>query len=81
MLSAANLTALSMDAALLIIVAIAQMLVVITRNIDLSVASVIGLAAYAAASTLHAHPEIGVGGATLLSCGVGLICGPPMVSL
>jgi rhamnose transport system ATP-binding protein len=75
MLSAANLTALSMDAALLIIVAIAQMLVVITRNIDLSVASVIGLAAYAAASTLHAHPEIGVGGATLLSCGVGLICG------
>jgi rhamnose transport system ATP-binding protein len=75
MLSAANLTALSMDAALLVIVAIAQMLVVITRNIDLSVASVIGLAAYAAASTLHAHPEIGVGGATLLSCGVGLICG------
>jgi rhamnose transport system ATP-binding protein len=75
MLSAANLTALSMDAALLIIVAIAQMLVVITRNIDLSVASVIGLAAYAAASTLHAHPEIGVGGATLISCGVGLVCG------
>jgi rhamnose transport system ATP-binding protein len=75
MLSAANLSALSMDAALLVIVAIAQMLVVITRNIDLSVASVIGLAAYAAASTLHAHPEIGVGGATLLSCGVGLICG------
>ncbi len=62
MLSAANLSALSMDAALLVIVAIAQMLVVITRNIDLSVASVIGLAAYAAASTLHAHPEIGVGG-------------------
>jgi rhamnose transport system ATP-binding protein len=75
MLSAANLTALSMDAALLIIVAVAQMLVIITRNIDLSVASVIGLAAYAAASTLHTHPEIGVAGATLLSCGVGLICG------
>lgn len=42
MLSAANLTALSLDAALLIIVAVAQMLVIITRNIDLSVASVIG---------------------------------------
>jgi ABC-type sugar transport system substrate-binding protein len=41
MLSAANLTALSMDAALLIIVAVAQMLVIITRNIDLSVASVL----------------------------------------
>jgi rhamnose transport system ATP-binding protein len=34
-----------MDAALLIIVAVAQMLVIITRNIDLSVASVIGLVA------------------------------------
>ena len=49
MLSPANLVALSMDAALLMIVAVAQMLVLITRNIDLSVASVIGLAAYGAA--------------------------------
>ena len=48
MLSAANLTALSMDAALLIVAALAQMLVLITRNIDLSVASVIGLSAYMA---------------------------------
>jgi rhamnose transport system ATP-binding protein len=75
MLSFANLIALSMDAALLMIVAVAQMLVIITRSIDLSVASVIGLAAYAAASTLHAHPEIGVSGAILLACGLGLSCG------
>ena len=43
MLSPANLTALAMDAALLAIVALGQLLVLITRNIDLSVASVIGL--------------------------------------
>ena len=51
MLSPANLTALAMDAALLAIATLAQLLVLITRNIDLSVASVIGLAAYGSALT------------------------------
>ena len=68
MLSAGEFDRSFDDAALLIIVAVAQMLVIITRNIDLSVASVIGLAAYAAATTLHTHPEDRVAGATLLSC-------------
>lgn len=75
MLSGSNLSALAMDAGLLLIVAIAQMLVLITRSIDLSVAAIIGLAAYGAASTLHAHPEIGMIGAVLLACGIGLFAG------
>ncbi|HTN60462.1 MAG TPA: ATP-binding cassette domain-containing protein [Devosia sp.] len=75
MLSGANLSALAMDAGLLMIVAVAQMLVMITRSIDLSVAAVIGLAAYGAASTLHLYPEIGVIGGVLLACGVGLLAG------
>ncbi|QPC95466.1 ATP-binding cassette domain-containing protein [Mesorhizobium sp. INR15] len=75
MLSVANLSALAMDAGLLMIVAAAEMLVVLTRSIDLSVAAMIGLAAYGAASTLHLHPEIGVAGALLLSCAIGLVCG------
>lgn len=75
MLSAANLTALSMDAALLMIVAISQMLVILTRNIDLSIASVIGLSAYVAASTLQAHPDLGIYATLALSCAVGLSCG------
>ncbi|MDR3475080.1 MAG: ATP-binding cassette domain-containing protein [Devosia sp.] len=75
MLSGANLTALSMDAALLMIVAISQMLVILTRNIDLSIASMIGLSAYVAASTLQAHPGVGIVGALTLSCTVGLACG------
>ena len=75
MLSGANLSALAMDAGLLMIVAIAQMLVLITRSIDLSVAAIIGLAAYGAASTLHAHPDIGVIGGVLLACGIGLVAG------
>jgi ribose/xylose/arabinose/galactoside ABC-type transport system permease subunit len=75
MLSAPNLTALSMDAALLIIVAVAQMLVLLTRNIDLSVASVIGLSAYGAASTMHLHPDLNVLIGLLVASGIGLLCG------
>ncbi len=75
MLSGANLTALSMDAALLIIVAVAQMLVLLTRNIDLSVASVIGLSAYGAATTLHAHPDLNIFIGLLVATGIGLLCG------
>jgi rhamnose transport system ATP-binding protein len=75
MLSGSNLIALSMDAALLSIVAAAQMLVIITRNIDLSVASIIGLSAYISADTLRAHPGLHIVFALVLACGVGLGCG------
>ena len=73
--SPSNMTALSMDAALLMIVAAGQMLVLLTRNIDLSIASVIGLAAYMSADALHLYPSIGVAGALGVACLVGLACG------
>ena len=75
MLSGANLSALAMDAGLLTIVAGGQMLVILTRNIDLSVASVIGLAAYVSADLLRSHPELGVIGGILAASIVGLACG------
>jgi rhamnose transport system ATP-binding protein len=75
MLSGPNLTALSMDAALLLIVAVAQMLVLLTRNIDLSVASVIGLSAYGAASALKTHPDLNICLALVVASGIGLLCG------
>ena len=73
--SPSNITALSMDAALLMIVAAGQMLVLLTRNIDLSIASVIGLAAYISADALHPHPGIGIAAALGVACLVGLVCG------
>ena len=75
MVSSSNLIALSTDGALLSIVAIAQMLVLITRNIDLSVASVIGLAAYVSADALRDHPGLNIALALALACGCGLACG------
>ena len=79
MIGGENLTAIAMDAALLMIVAVGQMLVMLTRNIDLSVASVIGLSAYGAASFMHNHPAspvlMGVGVASLIGLGCGLLNG------
>jgi rhamnose transport system ATP-binding protein len=78
-LSAANLTAISMDASLLVIAVLAQMLVLITRNIDLSIAAVIGLSAYVAASLVHALPSIdlfvGFGSAAVVGTLAGLTNG------
>ena len=73
--SGPNLIALSMDASLLAIVAVGQMLVLITRNIDLSVASVIGLSAYGAAVTLHTYPDLNIYLALALAAAIGVACG------
>ncbi len=77
--SAANLIAVGMDAGLLLIAAIGQMLIVLTRNIDLSIASTIGLTAYGAAAFIHAFPHApplaGIGVGCLLGLGCGLING------
>ena len=75
MIGVANLTALATDAALLMIVAVAQMLVLFTRNIDLSVASVIGLAAFGSASFMHVHPAAPILAGVAVACGIGLACG------
>ena len=79
MMSAANLDSLTMDAALLAFVALGQMLVILTRNIDLSVASVIGLTAYTAAGLMSAYsglPAIaGVAFACALGAGLGAFNG------
>ena len=75
MLSADNLLSISLDAALLAVVAVAQMLVLITRGIDLSVGSVIGLSAYGAATLMHVDPGLGVGAGIAAACLLGLACG------
>jgi rhamnose transport system ATP-binding protein len=75
MLSGDNLLSISLDAALLAVVAVAQMLVLITRGIDLSVGSVIGLSAYGAAVLMHADPGLGVGAGIAAASLLGLGCG------
>ena len=73
--SPVNLRSLAMDASLLMIAALAQLLVMVTRNIDLSVASVIGISAYGSALFMSGDPAIGVLGGISIACFIGLICG------
>ena len=75
-LSAANLVDLMLvETSLIGIVAIGQLMVMLTRQIDLSVASIIGLTGYIAASTMAANPDLPVVVGILIACGVGLLCG------
>ena len=74
-LSAANLSSLSAEAALVGIVAAGELLVVLTRNIDISVGSVIGLSAFLFGSFVKDHPATPLIVPVLLVGAVGLACG------
>jgi rhamnose transport system ATP-binding protein len=74
-LSSTNLTSVSAEATLVGVVALGELLVVLTRNIDLSIGSVIGLSAYLFGSFVKAHPHTPVIAAMLVALAVGLACG------
>ena len=74
-LSPQSIRDLVLAAAILVVLAVGQTVVVITRNIDLSVGSVLGLSAYAAGSLLQAAPGTPVVVALLVGAGVGAACG------
>jgi rhamnose transport system permease protein len=55
-----NLSAIISNAAILAIVAAAQALVLITRNLDVSVGSIMGFSAYLTADFAARHPDVGI---------------------
>lgn len=67
-----NFQQILLSASILIIVVVGQTLVILTRNIDLSVGSMVGLSAFVSADTLAQNPGMGVIGALLLGCVLGL---------
>jgi len=70
-----NIRDVLMDIAILSIVAIGEAVVIITRGIDLSVASTLALAGMAVGMTISSHPEIPPGGALLMGIGIGAVLG------
>lgn len=74
-LSAGNIQFVLGDATLYALVAIGETFVVLTRNVDLSVGSVVGLSAYVSANMFGAHPGIPVPLVFVVGLGVGLGCG------
>jgi rhamnose transport system permease protein len=63
------------DVAMVVAVAVGETMVVLTRNIDLSVGSVVGLSAYISSSTLAHHPDVPIVAIAFLAVAVGLACG------
>ena len=66
-----NIRAILLSIAIIAIVAIGQTVVVLTRNIDLSVASIVGLVAYSVRDLLLHHP----GTSIALAIAIGLLIG------
>lgn len=70
-LSVSNFEQILLSVSLIAIVAVGQTSVVLTRNVDLSVGSVVGLVAFVTAHLLKEH-ALGVPGAILAGCALGL---------
>jgi rhamnose transport system permease protein len=63
------------DVALVAVLAVGQTMVVLTRNIDLSVGSIVGLTAYLSSDTLADHHGIPIAGIALMAMAIGLALG------
>jgi rhamnose transport system permease protein len=63
------------DVAIVVVVGIGETMVILTRNIDLSVASIVGLCAFVTADTLAAHNDAPLVLVALLAMGVGTVLG------
>lgn len=74
-LSATNIRFILSETSLYALVAIGETLVVLTRNVDLSVGSVVGLSAYVSADMFQQHPGIAIPVVFGVGLGIGLACG------
>ena len=74
-LSSTSLQQLVSGAAIIGLLAIGETMVIVTRNVDLSVGSVLGLSAYAAGTLFVDHPGISTFVVILAGLGIGLACG------
>jgi len=73
--SAQSIRDLLLNASIIALLTVGQTLVVITRNVDLSVGSVLGLTAFVTGYLFVAHPGLPIVVALLLGLLIGLGCG------
>lgn len=74
-LTVGNWQNIATDVSMVVVAAVGQTMVVLTRNIDLSIGSIVGLSAYIAANTLADHQGTPLVLIALLAMAVGLACG------
>jgi rhamnose transport system permease protein len=74
-ISSTSLQQLASGASIIALLAIGETMVIVTRNVDLSVGSVLGLSAYLTGYLFLHHPHIPILLVFLIGTGVGLLCG------
>jgi rhamnose transport system permease protein len=74
-LETASLRNLALNAAIFAILAVGQTLVIVTRNIDISVGSILGLTAFMTGTLLSNTPGVPIPVVILLAMGMGAGCG------
>ncbi|MEU4604909.1 ABC transporter permease [Kribbella sp. NPDC023972] len=74
-LSGQSIRDILLNTAILAVLAVGQAVVVITRNIDLSVGSVLGLSAFTVGTLLQNNPGVPVVVALVTGAAVGAVCG------
>ena len=74
-LSATNVQQILSGAAIIALLAIGETIVIITRNVDLSIGSVLGISAYATGVLYVHHPHVSLVVVFLLAIGIGVVCG------
>ena len=72
---AGSLRDLALNASIIAILAVGQTLVIVTRNIDISVGSILGLAAFMAGTTLSNNPDLPIALVMVMGMGLGAACG------
>jgi len=75
LLSPSNIADLGVTTTLYGVACLGQMVVMLTRNIDLSLGSIIGLSAYASAWAMSGLPDAPAVVGILIAVAVGLVCG------
>ena len=74
-LTPGNWQDIATDVAMIAVVAVGETMVVLTRNIDLSVGSVVGLTAYISSNTLQHHQHTSIVLIAVISMAIGAACG------
>ena len=74
-LTVSNLVQILLSVSILAIVAIGETLVILTRNVDLSVGSIVGFAAFVVANTFKQNPGTSLLVGILIGCALGLALG------
>ncbi len=70
-----NIQFILVDTTIFALLALGETMVVLTRNVDLSIGSVLGLSAFVSADLFGHHPGIPIPVVLLAGLAIGLVCG------